>query len=173
MYEGNKRLFLALWPDTGVRRRIKKLIPAGPGRPVPAANLHITLVFLGNTHGTTAAQLINRIDRLHPRPFQLTLDSAGYWPRPGIVWLGMRQAPEELLSLVKSLRKCARQSGLKIETRAYRPHVTLTRKQREAVKEDEIKIDWQVDHFVLVESVADDGGVVYRVLHEWLLKPDH
>lgn len=170
-YEGNKRLFLALWPDDDVRYQLADLLPNGHGRPVKAENLHITLVFLGDTPWHTAEQLIQRIDRLHPRGFHLTVSHTGWWKHNGIFWAGLREIPEELRSLVKSLRKRAKEQGIKTDTRSYHPHVTLARKVREKIKtRDDLDIQWPVDQFVLVESVPIEGGVEYHVLQTWKLK---
>ena len=47
----SRRLFFALWPDEDMRQAmlhaIRKAARASGGRPVPAANLHVTLAFLG------------------------------------------------------------------------------------------------------------------------------
>lgn len=170
-FDDNKHLFLALWPDDTLRVQIHACIPSSIDRPTRINNLHITLVFLGDIPWPVAERLIQRINRLHPRAFRITLDTIGYWSRPGILWLGMQEIPEDLLLLVKSLRKRARMQGIKVETRAYKPHVTLARKVREKPeREENIRIDWHMDRFVLVESVQVEGGVQYKVRHEWPLK---
>lgn len=170
-YDGKKRLFLALWPDDSIRQQLVPLIPASTGNGIKPQNLHITLVFLGDVAPSIAEQLIQRIDRLHPNTFSLTLDTTGYWSVPAIFWAGMQQVPDELLSLVKSLRKCARKQKLKVETRSYKPHVSLARKVKQRIQSDRpVNIEWQVDRFVLVESCQIEGGVEYRVIHEWLLQ---
>ena len=49
--EAQRRLYFALWPDAALRATIAR-VAAGPaavagGRAVPAADLHVTLAFLG------------------------------------------------------------------------------------------------------------------------------
>ncbi|MCG8325379.1 MAG: RNA 2',3'-cyclic phosphodiesterase, partial [Thiotrichales bacterium] len=107
----------------------------------------------------------------HPGVFNLGLDIFGYWSKPAIYWLGVRDVPEQLKTLVKSLRKCARKQGIKVETRTYTPHVTLARKVRVKPETDRTThIEWPVREFVLVESVPVEDGVEYKMIHRWELE---
>jgi len=57
--------------------------------------------------------------------------------------------------------------GLQPEERAYRPHVTMARRARgAAIPQNGPAIDWQIDHYALVESKTGDGGA-YTVLREY------
>ncbi len=64
--------------------------PAEAGQPVVAANLHLTLAFLGEVAPQTSQQLQTLASRIIQPGFDLDLDDAGHWPRPGVVWLGCR-----------------------------------------------------------------------------------
>ena len=48
----HQRLFFALWPTDELRAEIQAatsaIIHASRGRPIPARNLHVTLLFLGD-----------------------------------------------------------------------------------------------------------------------------
>ncbi|EHD06653.1 2'-5' RNA ligase, partial [Salmonella enterica subsp. enterica serovar Wandsworth str. A4-580] len=79
------------------------------GRPVAAANLHLTLAFLGDVSSDkqrALARLRNWPDeqralaqlagRIRQPGFTLHLDDAGQWLRSRVVWLGMRQPPRGL-----------------------------------------------------------------------------
>ena len=56
------------------------------------------------------------------------------------------------------------------EKRVYAPHVTLMRKLTKPGDFSEIDhIAWQVNEFVLVESVPVDGGVKYEVIENYPL----
>ena len=72
---------------------------ADAGKPVAAANLHLTLAFLGEVSTETAGQLQQLAARIRQPGFTLDLDDAGHWPRPGVVWLGCQRAPRGLLQL--------------------------------------------------------------------------
>jgi len=169
--DGNRRLFLALWPDETIRQQLIPLIPPAHGRSVKPANLHITLVFLGNTSSQDAMQLIQCINQLRLSPFKVCLDRTGGWRKAGIFQVGMQQVPDELFQLVESLRTCIEPLGISIDNRPYKPHVTLARKIKQRIQTDKpVNIEWPVDRFVLVESCQIEGSVEYKVIHEWWLK---
>jgi 2'-5' RNA ligase len=63
--------------------------------PVAAANLHLTLAFLGDVSAEKQRALAAMAGRL-PSRFTLHLDDAGQWLRSRVVWLGTRQPPRGL-----------------------------------------------------------------------------
>ncbi|WP_277269162.1 RNA 2',3'-cyclic phosphodiesterase, partial [Pantoea septica] len=69
------------------------------GRPIVAANLHLTLAFLGEVKSETAQKLQQLAARIQQPAFDIDLDDAGHWPRPGVVWIGCRRPPRGLLQL--------------------------------------------------------------------------
>ncbi len=85
--------------------------PLEVGRPVAAANLHLTLAFLGDVSEQKAQVLQTLAGRIRQPTFSLTLNDAGHWPRPGVVWLGCRRAPRGLLQLAELLRSQAARNG--------------------------------------------------------------
>jgi 2'-5' RNA ligase len=172
-YEKTQRLFFALWPDEAVRARIDAMaagLPVRAGRRVPRDNLHITLVFLGGVAESARRCAEAVADGVRARPFSLSLDQLGHWPRPRVVWVGASTMPDKLARLESALRQGVTQCGIDVDDRPFAPHMTLFRKVsragRMAVAEP---IEWRVDHFVLVESVTNADGAVYRVLRRWNL----
>lgn len=171
-YEDNKRLFFALWPDEDIRRQLHELIPQSLSRPVRVQNLHITLVFLGDISSAVLEQLACCIDTLKSPSFVLTIDRYGWWRGPGVYWVGPRDVPQPMLQLFESIRSCAVKAGLNLDSRSFKPHATLARKVRQRPRaRHTFNIHWQVDRFVLVQSVQGEGGVgvEYRVLRVWAL----
>jgi 2'-5' RNA ligase len=70
----------------------------------------------------------------------------------------------------KLTRELAR-LGLRAEERPYVPHVTLLRNARRAPARNTFSpIDWRAREFVLVESVAANGGSGYEVIARWPLR---
>lgn len=167
------RLFFALWPDEKTRKQIANVFKQFEQQKlklVKNSNLHITLEFLGEVSDHDRNALIDKTSRLNHKSFDLELTEAGWWPKPQILWIGTSQVPTSLLELVKSVRQCVRQQGIKTDSREYKPHVTVARKVKRKIHINEpFHIPWHVDRFVLVESKTFESGVEYQVTREWPL----
>ncbi|MEG3765843.1 RNA 2',3'-cyclic phosphodiesterase [Alteromonas sp. 14N.309.X.WAT.G.H12] len=148
----------------------------GPSLPhaVPAANYHLTLCFLGNVTPRQHETLIATLDTLIHPPFSATLDSAGCWERPKIIFTAPLHIPKALPELAKKTRKAARTAGISLEKRDYKPHVTVIRKATSALLPPLIPLDitMSFDAFHLFESVSTPSGVRYLIRHSWDLQSD-
>lgn len=104
----SKRLFFAIELPTPLQRQIVRWradhFPPEAGRPVAAANLHLTLAFLGDVSAEKQRALAAMAGRIAQPEFTLHLDDAGQWLRSRVVWLGTRQPPRGLLQLANMLR---------------------------------------------------------------------
>lgn len=167
------RLFFALWPDEDVRKGISrclKLLPAHGGRIVPQYNWHMTLHFIGNTTCSEKDCLHKQAKKLNAKPFDLRIDRFGYFKKPKVIWLGCQGPPGALIDLQKNLGGLISECEYQPETRPYTPHITVARKVSEKPETTSIdSIDWHANRFVLIESVAEQNGVRYRVLEEYRL----
>ncbi|MDE2091699.1 MAG: RNA 2',3'-cyclic phosphodiesterase [Gammaproteobacteria bacterium] len=169
-----QRLFFALWPDDSLRRTLYKVtrrpVRLSGGRPVPPTNFHITLAFLGSLD--TAGGLLARqaADSVVGRSFELQLDRLGFWPEPGMLWLGAMQVPLAVQTLAADLAKALRLQGLAPDSKPFVPHVTLARK---VVKPGELgtlrPLHWPVREFALLSSLTHARGSEYRPLAFWPL----
>ncbi len=170
-----KRLFLALWPDHGVRGELQhcaQKLMSKQGRAVPAGNLHITLVFLGNVDAAQQKCLVAACEQIAFEPFELQIDRAGHWPRPRVLWLAPEQWPSALLRLVEEAVERVSECGLNPDLRPYHPHITIARKLRQWSGNARIKaVHWSVDRFALVESITAQEGAQYHVLKSWPNRP--
>lgn len=171
-----RRLFFGIGlpeplPQQLIRWRAEQF-PEEAGRPVAAANLHITLAFLGEISDEKAQGLQQLAGRIRQPAFTLHLDDAGHWPRPGVVWLGCRQAPRGLLQLAEMLRSQAARSGCHQSPQPFHPHITLLRNATRPVTLPPRNFHWQftVDHFSLYQSVFSQGRTRYRALQSWPLQ---
>ncbi len=166
-----RRLFFALWPDDDWRRHavaVQRGVPGG--RPVAVANLHLTLVFLGNVAAGREPCVEAAAASVRGEPFTLSLDRVGWFPRPRVWWLGADIAPAPLVDLVEQLQQALRPCGFEPEGRPFRAHVTLARKvNRRPPPVVPEPFAWAVRDFVLVESLSGPDGVEYRVLARWPL----
>ncbi len=168
------RLFFALWPSNQVRQSIVELFNSLPrqksGRIMRPHNLHETLHFVGQVTESTRDCMHAAAQSVKAEGFQYNLDLIGLFPRAKILWMGTRNPPEQLLQLHKKLGIVIEGCGFNREKRAYTPHITLLRKYTGPLPEQtDFSIPWQVEEFVLVESVTSEQGVNYRVIEKYPL----
>lgn len=149
-------------------------------RPVPPANFHVTLAFIGEATPAALERLCQQVDDCLLRDQlpseQLLLDNMGYWPKPGIYWLGPRSWPESLTALAGKLRHLAISAGARRDRHAFQPHVTLFRNCSPApvapMTAPEFTLPYR--HFTLFESRRGKSGVSYHPLQDWeLSSPGH
>jgi 2'-5' RNA ligase len=168
----SQRLFFALWPGPALQQRLydtgRALLAARIGRRLPPENLHLTLLFLGAVGAPQRDCLLAAAAAVRAPRFTLRLDTAGYWRRPQLLWLGCRETPAPLLSLVETVRALAADCSLTPESRPYVPHLTLVRKLRRPLRPAAPEaVDWEVDGFALVESRTDATGARYTPIASW------
>ncbi|MBV4412554.1 RNA 2',3'-cyclic phosphodiesterase [Enterobacteriaceae bacterium YMB-R22] len=170
-----RRLFFALEIPDELQQQIvywrAQCFPAHAGRPVAAANLHMTLAFLGEIGAQKQQALCTLAGRIRQPGFTLTLNDAGHWPRPRVVWLGPRRTPRGLLQLASILRSQAARSGCAQNPQPFHPHVTLYRQASDSVSLPPPGFAWQwpVNAFALYASVFERGRTHYRLLSRWPL----
>ncbi len=166
-----QRLFFALWPRDDLRQQLATVVQDSErwgGRAVAAENLHITLVFLGSITQEQRAFLEQQAERITLPPFTLTLDHLGHWPKPQVLWLGVRNVPDPLRRLVEALNRAVAACGLRPDDRPYAPHLTLRRKVVKGPRNESVApLAWPVYDFALVQSNTLPRGVEYRVLRTW------
>ena len=166
------RLFFALWPDAQAARALaelsRKTAGAARGRAVPAANLHLTLVFLGEVEAARIASLHRAAGKVGARAFNLTLDQVGSFARAGVAWAGCARVPQPLLDLQSTLERELEAEGFASEARRFSPHLTLARRIAAAVPLAPVTpVSWRATAFALVQSGGNRGG--YATLAQWPL----
>lgn len=122
------RLFAALHvPDEVAEGLVRRQtgLPGAQWRPADA--FHVTLRFFGDVSEPMAADLDDALAPVRMKPFEVALEGAGAFGETNhmrAVWAGVAPC-EPLTRLAGKAETAARKVGLKGETRAYRPHVTL------------------------------------------------
>jgi 2'-5' RNA ligase len=168
----HSRVFFALWPDELLQRRCADLaltlqLRCG-GKLVPAHNIHLTLLFVGEVEKTKIAELIEAANSVRAKFFALQLDRVGAFRKSKAVWLAPAQASSECTLLVNNLQNVLWQAGFGFDSKPFVPHVTLLRKagwlDESTLNE---AIDWQVNGFALVRSLSEIEGVRYEVLKKF------
>lgn len=129
------RLFIAINFDDATKRKIldlqRRLKELGSGNFSREENLHLTLVFLGETPPSRVGEIQQAMENVTASPMELTFDSVGRFRRDrgDIYWLGIAGNPE-LMRLQGQLSDNLRQAGFALENRRYSPHITLAREVR-------------------------------------------
>ena len=169
------RLFFAIWPPGDVRDRVAELarsLPLQPGaRLLVPQNLHLTLAFLGEVDEQTCESLKQGASLIEAVEVTFKLDNLEKWQKPRIACLLPSEYPAALGALAQRLVELARASGISMQDRPYRPHVTLARKVSRAMPEHPVTpISWKAEEFRLVESISTENGVKYESRARWPLK---
>ncbi|RCL25200.1 RNA 2',3'-cyclic phosphodiesterase [Pseudomonas sp. AFG_SD02_1510_Pfu_092] len=154
-----KRLFFALPVSDAQRRALaqwRRSLNLRSGKPVPAANFHVTLLFLGDVDTAQVPAICAAVEQLAlpTTPPRLVLDRLQVWQRASALVLEAQQTPAGLLQLVYGLQQALLPLGLEAAERDYRPHLTLARGYRGQPPEAASAPDFYLAarHFTLYES---------------------
>lgn len=134
------RFFIALRPDAPARYRLGQLAEdlalRCRGRPIAAADLHLTLAFVGTQPRIRAAHFAHLLaglpgsaprtetaDTLLP---SLSIDAIGMFG-PRLLWAGPEYTPAWLETLATTVRSKLDAAGVAYDRKPFRPHITLVR----------------------------------------------
>lgn len=141
------------------------------GRFTREDNLHLTLVFLGETD--RVKEIITAMQTVKSAPFSLTFAQFGRFRRDGgdIYWMAPQKSPQ-LFTLQSALASAFLRAGFSLENRAYRPHVTLGRQvvlpetfSPASFSESAPEITAAVDRVSLMKSERLHGRLVYHEIY--------
>jgi len=167
----SQRLFFALWPDDRTRKAIASVVKQAcqqhKGKPISTGNLHLTLAFLGNVNPNQRECLEVLAESVSMTPLSLCLEHLGVFPRPRVLWLGVKEQPDALMQLAAKLSDGARDCGIKLDNKGFNPHVSLMRKVSTLSEFAIQPIHWKANQFCLVHSISQPEGVEYRVVKSW------
>lgn len=168
------RLFFAIVMDAETKGALAQLLLSlkphvVKGRFTTADNLHLTLVFIGETE--RASSLKTALDSLDVSPFSLEFADLGFFRRPGgdIFWLGV--TGDELTGVYNRLGDALFREGYRFEQRPFKPHITLGRKMTfaQGFSLDSIPLPvispMRVGKISLMQSLPTGVGVRYKELH--------
>jgi 2'-5' RNA ligase len=175
------RLFaaVAVPPEIGegLARRQQGL-PGARWRPLEA--LHITLRFFGEVTEPTASDLDAELGQIPGASFELGLEGVGTFGEGRdlrAAWAGVAES-EPLRQLAGRCEAAARRAGLKPESRAYKPHVTLAYLKRAEPARAAAWVQghnllksppFRVDRFGLYSSWLSSEGSRYDLEREYRL----
>ena len=132
----SRRLFFGVALDDATRNLLAAHLTAHregsvPGRPVPAANWHVTLRFLGPAPTEQADRVLYEMSReISEGPFSIRFGGLGAFPRPAkasVLWLGVAGGADGLAEVAQRCEDAAVAAGFSPEERPFHPHLTLSR----------------------------------------------
>ncbi|RIJ12788.1 RNA 2',3'-cyclic phosphodiesterase [Pseudomonas sp. 91RF] len=167
-----KRLFFALDCPPAQRKAIaqwRSELGLRTGKPVPADNFHLTLLFLGAVPLAQIGEVCEAASKVRTpgEALKISLDRLQVWHRAGVLSLAPEQAPAGLLRLVYGLEQAMLPFGFEEATREYRPHLTLARDYRAPEPESATPPEFflRAERFALFESHKGR----YRIVQDWPL----
>lgn len=169
------RVFFALWPDALVQQALYALAmeyqPLCAARAMGEETLHMTLLFLGGIERVRLPQLMEAAGKISAPPFGFALEQLLFWPHNRIAYAASATEVPALHQLVTALQQAVVAAGFPVGNLAFKPHITLLRHVEQALESQTITtpVMWQVDSFVLVESVMTAQGTGYQILQKWPL----
>lgn len=166
------RVYFALWPDEALRAAlaaaVAPVLAGAGGRPVLAADLHVTLEFIGEVAPPALAALVRIGASIAPPPVTLTLDRLEWWSGSRALVVAASAPPASLMAMQQGLRQRVAAAGLRVDAREYRPHLTIARGvPAQPWPVPALSLAWQVGAVALVESAGAATGARYRPLAVW------
>ena len=168
------RLFIAInFPDEvkSVITKIRDDIKASAfcGNFTVDANLHLTLVFLGECDRQQAGSVKAVMDEIKFPEFALMLEKVGYFKRDGgnTWWIGLKDN-KPLSDLQADLSGRLQRRGFMLENRRYVPHVTIGREVKaptDFIKPDVRQVSFNVTSIELMLSERINGKLVYTPVY--------
>ena len=170
-----------------VGAQLRAALPGQRLRWVAPDHIHLTIKFLGEISSQQAEALAADLLAVAAAlaPIELALGAAGCFSQrgaPSALWVGLRGEITPLNRLQRAVEAAALARGHRLETRAFRPHLTLGRfglgrpaaaaplvaaaLQNAAVSQS---VEWTARDFSLMRSELLQGGARYTCMHKFEL----
>jgi 2'-5' RNA ligase len=169
-------MFVAVVPPPEVVEHLDAFLEvrrdAARFRWAPADQLHVTLAFLAEVPDRALDDLVERLGRAGARrtPFEAAVAGGGAFPdvaRARVLWAGLdldESGRVELSRVATGARAAAGRSGVEVDGRRFRPHVTVARLGRPEEVTPWVRLldayrgpAWTVDRVSLVASYLGEG----------------
>jgi 2'-5' RNA ligase len=137
----------------------------------PAANLHLTVRFIGQVERATVDSVADRLARRELAGFELGLGEIGTFKRgrlARVIWLQISSGADAARALAEVVEAECVRSGLAPDTRPFTPHLTLARaRAREGAALPPLPAapelpTWRAGELVLYKSRLGRAGSVYE-----------
>jgi RNA 2',3'-cyclic 3'-phosphodiesterase len=139
----------------------------------PAANLHLTLRFLGHVELALAEGIADGVAVAGPAGFEVRLGELGTFKRgrlARVVWLGLSHGARGVGALAALVEAECVRAGLEPEGRRFNAHLTLARARARdgsaltALPDPPDLPGWRASELILYRSRLGRGGSVYEPL---------
>lgn len=172
------RAFFALPLPDAQRRELGRYVTSGAAlapefRWTPPDNLHLTVRFLGHVDRALAEGIMDRLEGVALRAFDLRLGALGSFKRgrlARVLWLGLAEGLPELSAVASAVEAESVRAGLEPEARKFNAHLTLARaRARDGAPPPDLPepprlAPWRADELVLYRSRLGREGSVYEAL---------
>ena len=174
-----RRVFFAFWPGEAQRHAIEhaagKTLRHSGGRPVAAANLHVTLAFLGNVAVARIPEL-QRIAREQAAQFTgqapatLSFARLVHWKEAQVLCALATEERPTGRALAVALQEATSSAGFSPDRKPFQAHITLARKVIRPGSSLQLRpVVWQFEAFALIDSRTQPSGPIYSVLDTYPL----
>jgi len=164
------RLFIAIRPPLPIRDALLAIQDGVErARWQDDDQLHLTLRYIGDVDPRAGDDIVEALETVQARRFELALDGIGSFERGGRIetlWAGVTPHTA-LTALHHKLDHALVRLGLPPEGRAYRPHITLARGRMgpidgfAAQHAGLTSAPFMIDTFGLYETTRGDSGSIY------------
>jgi 2'-5' RNA ligase len=132
------RLFVALVPPPSVREEVAHAVARLPSairaqlKRIGPERYHLTLAFLGDVPEEHTAPLVSCLSAVAVAapPLRLHVAGSGHFAER-VLWLGLRGDTKPMQTLAASVTDAVTASGLDLQQKPYRPHLTVARPRSE------------------------------------------
>jgi 2'-5' RNA ligase len=176
-----RRIFIAVKIDTGknllnIISNLKTGLKDERIKWTEIDNFHITLAFLGDTEEDKIKAIVTMLKSVCKGSgvFEIVIKGAGVFKNfndPRVIWIGI-ETSEKLNHLYESIKSGLKETGISLEERNFKPHLTLGRiksiPDRDTLKTiiagyDNLELQKQeVNEVILYESILSETGPVYK-----------
>ena len=179
------RLFVAIDPPSSVKDQLLDLNEEDMAgvRWSGYDRFHLTLRFIGETHGGIARDIDDALATICVKPFEMQLNGAGYFAdrrRARVLWAGVGEN-SNLRGLNRKIERVLVEIGLAPEHRKFRPHITLARSktlnraaaEHYCAKHQGFQSDpFRVETFQLISSLLTSKGAYYQAEADYPLNAE-
>ncbi len=134
----------------------------------PAAKLHLTLRFLGETSSSQRRAVMDGMTALvrTSRPLMLRVAQYGCFPNsraPSVIWQGIEGELPQLIRFQSEIEQVAQQAGFEAESRPYAPHLTVGRVRRGLSRTEQRKLGDCLSGFLEQGNILGETGFSFDI----------